>query len=126
MQRIKKILKIVKNEFIFGGHLLSLGGTSIAYTVSLLLNIEITWDFLLIVYLAFQSAYLFNRYEEIEKDSLTNPERTVHLERYYKKIPFIILLFLLIFFLIQCYFHKIPALIFSSFVVILGLLYSVF
>ena len=76
--KLKKILNSIWNEFVYGGHLLSLGAVSIVYTASILLDIRITWDFLLVVYLGTESVYLYNRFKEYKVDFLTNPERTEH------------------------------------------------
>lgn len=121
---IERISKAVWQEFVYGGHLLSLGAVSIVYTASILLGIKITWDFLTIVYLGTESIYLYNRYKEFEIDSLTNPERTSHIKKNIKKIPFVILIFFLIGFSILIYYQKFAALLFGVILFILGLLYS--
>jgi len=118
--------KNIWDEFIYGGHLLSLGAVSIVYFEAILLNIKITWDFLLISYLGSQSVYLYNRYKELGEDFLTNPERTKHIQKYYKKIPIIILLCLLFFFVIFFYFNKIISLSISLFVFFLSFSYTLF
>ncbi len=123
--KIKQYLIYIGDEFVYGGHLLSLGGVSIAFVASVLLGIQATPGFFLIIYLAFQAIYLFNRYKEFPGDYLTNPERTRHLNGSYAKIPWAVFFCLLIFFAILIYFGKIPALIFSSFTVSLGFLYSI-
>jgi len=126
MQKIRKILNLIWNEFVYGGHLLSLGAVSIAYTAAVLLNIKATWDGLLVIYLGPQSIYLYNRYKEFNMDALTNPERTRHIEKYVKMIPLIITFFVLIFIGTLLYFNKIPALLFSLFLLFLGFSYSIF
>jgi len=62
---IEKILNSIWNEFVYGGHLLSFGAVSIVYAASILLDIRITWDFLLVVYLGTESVYLYNRFKNI-------------------------------------------------------------
>ena len=124
--KIKKILNLIWNEFVYGGHLLSLGAVSIVYTASILLDIRITWDFLLVVYLGTESVYLYNRFKEYEVDFLTNPERTEHIKKYVKYIPFIIFLMTFSAIVIVVYFNKISALIFGLLLFFGGLLYSKF
>ena len=124
MLKIKKIFKSIWDEFIYGGHLVSLGAVSVVFTASLLLNIKITWDFLLIIYLGTESVYLYNRYKEFRSDFLTNPERTEYIKKYIKIIPLIIFLFFLIGFSILIYHKNFPALFFAVFLLIIGLLYS--
>jgi len=124
MLKIKKILKSIWDEFVYGGHLLSLGAVSVVFTASFLLNIKITWDFLLIVYLGTESVYLYNRYKEFRTDFLTNPERTEYIKKYIKIIPLIIFFFSLIISLILIYHKNFSALFFAVFLLIIGLLYS--
>ena len=126
MFQIKKIVKFLWEEFIYGGHLLSLGAVSIVFTSAILLDINITWDCLAIVYLAIYSIYLYNRFEEIEKDFLTNPERTVHIRKYYKKIPLIIVCAIIILIGLLLYFGNTKILFFSIFLLIIGFLYGAF
>jgi hypothetical protein len=87
---INNILKFLWQEFIYGAHLLALGAGAIIVSSTLLLNIKISWDYPLIIYLTAYTAYLFNRYKEIDKDIFTNPERTHHLKKYIKYVPLII------------------------------------
>lgn len=125
MQKIKRIFRLIWNEFIYGGHLLSLGAVSIVYTSAVLLNIKITWDFLVITYLGIYTPYLYNRYKEFNKDFLTNPERTEHIKKYVKYIPLIIIFFLIIIVGIFLYFNKITALLFAIFLLLFSFSYSI-
>jgi hypothetical protein len=125
MKKIKKLFESIWNEFVYGGHLLSLGAVSIVYTAAILLGIKITWDFLVIVYLGIYTPYLYNRYKEFNKDFLTNPERTKHIGRYVKYIPLMISFFTLIIIGIFLYFNKIPALLFAIFLLFLSFSYSI-
>ena len=121
-----KYLKIAWNEFVYGGHLLSLGLVSVVYTISLILSIKVTLDFLLIVYLGTESVFLYNRYKELKIDFLSNPERTEHVKRHIKEIRFIVFLFPLILFIILIYNKNFPGLIFAAFLILLGFFYSKF
>lgn len=123
---IEKIVNSIWNEFVYGGHLLSFGAVSIVYTASILLDIRITWDFLLVVYLGTESVYLYNRFKEYKVDFLTNPERTEHIKKYVKYIPFIIFLMTFSAIVFVVYFNKISALTFGLLLLIIGLLYSLF
>ena len=123
---IEKIVNSIWNEFVYGGHLLSFGAVSIVYAASILLDIRITWDFLLVVYLGTESVYLYNRFKEYKVDFLTNPERTEHIKKYVKYIPFIIFLMTFSAIVFVVYFNKISALIFGLLLFFGGLLYSKF
>ena len=123
---IEKILKSIWNEFIYGGHLLSLGAVGIVFTSAILLEIRITWDCLAVIYLSVQSAYLYNRYREFKKDYLTNFERTQYLEKKIAIIPLIVFFFTVLFTIILLYFSKLSVLVFGFLLLLLGLLYSKF
>lgn len=121
-----KILSAIWKEFIYGGHLLSLGAVSIIFTASILLNIQITWDFFLVVYLWTEAVYLYNRLKELKSDSLNNPKRTIYLKKQARYIPSTIILFSTIAIAILIYFNKLSALSFGLILFILSLLYTVF
>ena len=123
---IKKNLKFMWDEFIYGGHLTSLGAVSIVFTSAILLDIKITWDCLLATYLIVQPVYLYNRYKEFDEDFLTNKERTQHIKKYFKYIPLIIFCFILILFGILLYFSNFLTLFFGFLLLFFGFLYSVF
>ena len=122
--KIKDVLQSIWNEFIYGGHLLSLGASSIVFTSALLLEIKITWDCLLMVYLGMESAYLYNRYKDFKKDLLTNPERTRYLERYISKIPLIICIFAALIVGLLIHFTNLKAILFTLFLLLMSFLYS--
>ncbi|MFC1663933.1 UbiA family prenyltransferase [Patescibacteria group bacterium] len=122
---INKILKLIWEEFIYGTHLLALGAGTIVVSTSFLLNEKISWDYPLVIYLFIYAAYLFNRYKEVEKDLLTNPERTQHLKKYIKYIPTILCCVLLIILGVLIYSGKIIALLFILFLFFGGLFYTI-
>jgi 4-hydroxybenzoate polyprenyltransferase len=124
MPKIKKFLKIIFDEIVYGGHLFSLGAVSIAITTSILLSIKVTWEYLIIIYLGTHSVYLYNRYKELKEDKKTNPERTLHTEKKAKIIPYIILVFIMAFFSILIFFDKKAVLSFMIILLVLGFMYS--
>lgn len=126
MAKIEKILKFLWNELIYGGHLLSLGAVSVVFTSAMLLNIRITWDYLIVVYFGGHIIFLYNFFKEFKKDTLTNFQRTQHLKRYIKYIPYIIICYFLTFIIILLFFNKIAALFFGLLLIILGIFYTLF
>jgi 4-hydroxybenzoate polyprenyltransferase len=122
---IKQVLGFAKNEFIYGGHLLSLGSVSIVFVSSILLNIKITWDFLVISYLVTYIAYSYNRLMELKSDSLTNPLRTLHIKKYMKWLPLIIFFCFFIVAILLLRFGNANSAIFAIFMVAGSLLYTV-
>lgn len=123
--KIEKILKSIWNEFIYGGHLQLLGAASVVFISALLLKIKISWDILLISYLIFYPVYLYNRFKEIKIDYLTNPERTQHFRKYLKFIPAVLTFAVLILISGLVYFTNTKALIFSLFLFVFGILYTI-
>lgn len=124
--KIKKILKTIWNEFIYGGHLQSLGSSSIIFLSANLLKINITWDILLISYLISYAIYLFNRFKEIEIDYLTNPQRTNYLKTYIYHTPIIISFVIFVIIGALIYFSNFWALIFGLFLILFGFFYTIF
>jgi len=125
MIKIKKLLILVWNEFIYGGHLQSLGAASVVFVSSILLKIQITWDVLFVAYLLFYTPYLYNRFKEINIDYLTNPERTQHFRKYIRFIPVIFYSVFFILVVSLVYFSNLNALIFGLFLLIFGILYTI-
>ena len=66
-------LKFIFNEIFYNGHFQTWGSLAIVISSGQLLNIKITWDLLLVVYLSFYLLYLHDRYRSLEVDFLTNP-----------------------------------------------------
>ena len=75
-----KILTGIWDEFVYGGHLLSLGASAIVLTGALIVNSNIDIGLILIPYLLSQSVYSFNHYLEIREDLISNPERAKYLQ----------------------------------------------
>ena len=120
---VKKTLKIIWDEFVYGGHLLSLGAVAIALTTIVLLREEIKWSLLIIVYLGAHLIYLCDRYRGLQKDFLTNPERTFHIKKYFKWLPLIICLCIILFFALLIY-HGDTKILFFAIFILIGALFS--
>jgi len=121
---IKRFFKIVWQEFVYGGHLLPLGAEGIIIATILLLNEKLSWDYPLIIYLVAYVSYLYNRYKEINKDILTNPERTQHFKKYAKFTLLIISCIFLILLGILIYSKKVFFLPFLLLLFFGGLFYT--
>ena len=123
--KIKKILKSIWNELIYGGHLQPLGAASIIFVSGILLKIQITWDVLFVTYILFYPLFLYNRFKEIKIDYLTNSQRTQHIKKYIKFIPIILYLVIFILVISLIYFSNFRALIFGLLVLFFGFLYTI-
>lgn len=119
-----KVTTTVYREFVFGGHFQSLGAAAIAYISGTFLGISVSLDCLLAVYLIFYPLYLYNRYKEIDKDEISNPDRTQHFRQYVTIMPlilwFVIISVLVIVFIYSNFF----ALGFSLLLLVFGILYT--
>jgi len=124
MLSLKRTLRTTLNEFIYGGHFQSLGAVSVVFISALLLELKIAWDILFTTYLLFYIPYLYNRFKEIKIDYSTNLQRTEHLKIYAHYIPLI--LYSTIFILVGSlvYFGNLEIWIFSSLLLIFGILYT--
>lgn len=123
---IGEVSKIIWKEFIYGGHLQSLGTISIILFSAILLNIKISLDILLISYLSFYPIYLFDRYKGINIDYITNPHRTEYLKNYINQTPLILFFVIFVLFLSLIYFSNFYGSVFVLSLLTLGLLYSLF
>ena len=119
-----RLLKTIWNEFIYGGHLLSIGGVGIIVTTLMVTKSEFNIWLLLIVYLGNQTVYNYNRLREIKNDEVTNPERVGHIKKLQKKYPLIIIGYCIAFIIISV---TISIQVFLSvfFLLTAGILYSI-
>jgi 4-hydroxybenzoate polyprenyltransferase len=121
---IKRIIKSVWDEFIYGSHFIALAGASISIIGADLLSIKLTWQIPIMFYLLLQFGFFYNRYRDFRKDFLTNPERTKHIEKYIKYLPFIILFFGIFFSSILIYFGNKQSVLLGLIMLFLAFLYS--
>ena len=123
---IKKVLKFVWDEFIYGGHLTSLGVSGILGFSAIILNQKISIPLLTLGYLVSQVVYFYNHFRELKKDILTNLKRTQHLQKSKKYFLIIFALYLVSFFLCLVYINNLAVALMSLFLVSGGLLYTTF
>jgi len=101
----KKIVKPVIYELLYGPHLLAFGAASIIITAQLLLEAKkVDFFFPFLIYLIAYSAYLYNRYKEIEEDFRVVPERVMHLRNYFAFVPYILLTIFMFLLFVSFYF----------------------
>jgi len=67
-------------ELVYGGHLLALGTSSMAATVSFVLGRVPSLDLLLMAYLFSLGGYSINRFSDFEEDAVSHPDRTAYLK----------------------------------------------
>jgi len=116
--------KFISDEFVFGHHWCSLNASAIVLSMMLVLNISIRWEFILIAYFGTQCIYNFNHYKEIDNDSYSKSPRAAHIKKYGGFYPIIVRLYGLMFFTILILFGNIPSILFGSFLLALGIIYT--
>ena len=124
--KINNVKRFICNEFIYGGHWLSLGGSAFILSITLMLEISISWELLLIVYLLLQIVYNYDHYKCLEEDSKNNSKRTNHLKKYQNFFPIILVIYSSLFFSLLYIFGNPISFIFGSFLLSLGFLYTIF
>lgn len=82
--KLTNLISAIWSEFVYGGHFLALGDAVALYVMALILNIPVTWSFLVVIYLCVFAANLYNRSDESGHDALTNPVRVKVMDKYVK------------------------------------------
>lgn len=127
MQHIRKIVVFLANEFVYNGHLQSISASSVVYfSYIFIFQQSVNYDILFVIYLLFESIFLFDRFRDIEVDKSTNMERSRHISRYRKKANIILTGFLFLLFSILIIKNNFWFTIYIAGVIILGFLYPVY
>ncbi len=122
---IKKTLIAVWDEFVYGSHLVALGDIIALYVFAVVLNIQVTISFFIVVYISILAINFLNRYEDIDQDMTSNPERSKSVNKYFKFTPYIMVALTVVPVGITTYYAPISAIIFMLFLFGIGILYSV-
>lgn len=112
------------NEFIYGGHLVSLLAPSLAFVTMMLFNMALAWEFLLISYLGTYCIYNYDHYRGINVDDHTNSERSDHIRKNLKQRYAFLIGCSAFFFAILFIYGNILSILFGSFLFVSGILYA--
>ncbi|MGD8744632.1 MAG: UbiA family prenyltransferase [Candidatus Woesebacteria bacterium] len=124
---LKKVSGFAFREFIFGGHLQSLGSAGLVFiSANLIFNTEASFGLLLVTYCIFQFIYTHDRYKHFVYDVETNSERSRHFEKYLNKMPLLLLMYASVILLGNLYFSNKLSLILSFVVVVFGVAYTLY
>lgn len=118
-------MRIAWDEFVYGGHMLALGDAVTLYVLALVLNIPITWDFLVIIYLCVFTANLYNRSEESGHDAAANPARARVMAKYTKHLTAISVISLAVVAVLLLRFANLKVLLFAGLIFGISMLYTV-
>lgn len=113
-------------EFIFGGHLLSLGVAGIACSVKILMDLPFSLAIILVSYLIPQIIYSFNHFKEAPIDLSTNLERARHLQKMAKFSSLIVIFYLLVLVFTIIIFLDLRIFVFAGALVLGGILYTLY
>jgi len=119
-----KFSEFLWEEFIYGGHWLSIGASSIVLSIMIIYDMSVHWEFLFIVYLLLQCIYSYNHYKEFEEDLHSNSPRVKHLSKYRYRIPYIIGIYGVIFLGLLIYSGNKESIFFGGFLLLAGLFFT--
>jgi len=119
-----KRTNFIWEEFIYGGHWFSLSVSAFVLTVIVLLELNIRWELIAIVYLLLQTVYNYNHYKELDFDSLSKSDRTNHIKKYYSFLPILTILYGIGFVILTFYYGNIESLVMAGFLLLSGLLFT--
>jgi 4-hydroxybenzoate polyprenyltransferase len=119
------IINGIRYEFIYGGHLVSLGAPAYVLSVSMLMGIEPLKGLLLITYLMPLIVYNYNYFGEMNLDESTNPERAHYVKSKMAVYPYIVAAYILILAAALYLYANWGLIEFSSILVIGGVLFTV-
>lgn len=123
---MKQVLKLVLNEFVYGGHLLSVGAAAIIYTCGMLVGTPASWGMMLVAYLFAQTAYLADRYKGLNEDESTNSVRSGHLKARARVLQFALVGAPVLALAVMAFHQRFQALVFGLLVLIYSAMYPVF
>lgn len=121
---IKNVSKKIWDEFVYGGHFLALGDSVALYVMAVILQVPVTWSFLVVIYLCVFAANLFNRSDESGHDKLTNPVRVDVMNKYVKYFYPIVLSCLVVSIGLILYYANFNTLLFAIFIFVISMLYT--
>jgi len=122
--RLNKIKSGIKNEFIHGGHLVSVASPALAISTMILLGLSIRWEFIIITYLGTLCIYNYDYIKGLKMDYLENVNRSKHIQKY-QKLRILALIFYGIGFLsMLVYFGNVNSIVFGIALLIIGLAYT--
>jgi len=123
--KTKNILKFLRDEFVYGGHLLSLGCSAFAISIILMLNATFKFELIFITYLLSLIVYNFDHYKSVKEDKHDNPKRTNHIMKYQNFFPILLTIYGSLFIALLLVYGNILSLSIGILILIIGILYSI-
>jgi 4-hydroxybenzoate polyprenyltransferase len=123
-EKILTLKDFILDEFVHGGHLVSLASPAIAISTMILLNLTICWEFLLITYLGTLCIYNYDYIKGLNVDYSENIKRSNHMKKYLNLRVLALISYGITFFSLLIYFGNIQSIVFGIVLLLLGLLYT--
>lgn len=121
---MRKILRVMVHEFVYGGHLLSIGAACTVWSVAILANVTVEWTILFLAYLASQIVYNNDHVTEVDQNGNSlNVERTKYLSQTLNVRNIIMIIYVSLF-LFTVYLAKSPVAFLILVIIIGGILYT--
>jgi 4-hydroxybenzoate polyprenyltransferase len=121
---MNKYIRFLIKEILLAGHLMSLGAASLTLTLLLILDRNVTLPLFFSIYLFVQPIFWIDRYVGFQNDLEENKERSEHLASYFKYIPFISLIYIIVFTYISIVYISIQNFVFGLILLFTGCLYA--
>lgn len=121
---ISKYITILQDEFIYSGHLTAMGCPMKVMLVSILSNIPVSLQLLFIAYLAPLIVYSIDYYKSMEKDMMTNPDRTSYLSKKSGAYPYLIALYTILLLASLALFANEGLILLTMCLALFGIMYS--
>lgn len=121
---IYNIKKLLLNEFLHGGHLVSLAAPALAISTIILLNLAIHWEFLLITYLGTLCIYNYDYIRGLNIDYSDNIKRSRHIQKYLNLRSILLIFYGVAFISLLIYFGNSLSIVFGVGLLLIGLLYT--
>lgn len=120
---LSRTLAAVFDEFVYGGHLLSIGASAIVLTVLILIDKPVSLPLMLIAYLVTQIVYMADHRKDLDDGAIDNRERSKHLRKIEKIYSQLIIGYIALLTILLVFFSNINTVIFVSFLGLLGCFY---
>ncbi|MEM0492950.1 MAG: UbiA family prenyltransferase [Candidatus Thermoplasmatota archaeon] len=121
---MSKITDFLWDEFIYGGHWLSIGAGAIVLSAMMIFDFTIRWEFILIIYLIVQCSYNYNHFKELDIDIYSNSPRAVHLKKYNTLMPYLIFIYGIAYISVLLAFGNIPSIIYGLILLFISIFFT--
>ncbi len=122
--KLNKFKNVILEEFLHGGHLVSLAAPALAIATTILLGLSISWEFLFITYFGTLCIYNYDYIKGLKTDYIENVDRSKHIQKF-RNLRFLLLfVYGFCFLSLLFYYGNLISILFGVFLLIVGLAYT--